>query len=114
MNSTPPATSGAEQPPPDGSVGAPEVAAEGVVAALRPKPHPGAVPHPDGAPSLVGGLHIVAPPSYSTAPRARSWCACGRDHTATGRAAVLRLALDHAQHRDTCPHHHPTERSNAA
>ncbi|MDT0417816.1 hypothetical protein RM574_20240 [Streptomyces sp. DSM 41982] len=61
----------------------------------------------------VGALHIVAPPNGTT-PSARSWCACGRERTATGTAAVLVLIAQHAAHRGTCPHHTPDDAGRAA
>ncbi|WP_043254659.1 hypothetical protein [Streptomyces sp. Tu6071] len=76
--------------------GEPEGAArKGVVVALRPKPRP------TGQRYQVGGLHVIAPPRRT--PRARSWCVCGRDRTATGTAAVLALVAEHTDHRTTCP-----------
>ncbi|MGW6403453.1 hypothetical protein [Streptomyces sp. NPDC055134] len=36
-------------------------------------------------------------------PSAHSWCSCGRERQAIGRAAVLSLVAAHNEHRDTCP-----------
>ncbi|MFF0290337.1 hypothetical protein [Streptomyces sp. NPDC005262] len=62
----------------------------------------------------VRWLHIVAPPSYSTTPSARSWCACGFDRKATGRAGVLALIEAHTDHPAQCPLLGNTEGSKAA
>ncbi|MFG2131511.1 hypothetical protein ACGFNV_27340 [Streptomyces sp. NPDC048751] len=45
----------------------------------------------------------MAPPDWSVTPSARSWCLCGYDRHAVGRAAVARLVADHAEHRTACP-----------
>ncbi|MFC9613908.1 hypothetical protein [Streptomyces sp. NPDC056938] len=71
--------------------------AEGVPIAVRPDPQTN-----DGyRPRAV--LHIVAPPDWRVTPTAHSWCSCGRDRQAIGRAAVLSLVAAHNEHRDTCP-----------
>ncbi|MFB7163157.1 hypothetical protein [Streptomyces sp. NPDC056242] len=71
--------------------------AEGVPIAVRPDPQTN-----DGyRPRAV--LHIVAPPDWHVTPSAHSWCSCGRERTAIGRAAVLSLVTAHNEHRDTCP-----------
>ncbi|MFI8787135.1 hypothetical protein [Streptomyces sp. NPDC055105] len=71
--------------------------AEGVPIAVRPDPQTN-----DGyRPRAV--LHIVAPPDWHVTPSAHSWCSCGRERTAIGRAAVLSLVAAHNEHRDTCP-----------
>ncbi|MEU8488425.1 hypothetical protein [Streptomyces sp. NPDC048641] len=71
--------------------------AEGVPIAVRPDPQTN-----DGyRPRAV--LHIVAPPDWSVTPSAHSWCSCGRERTAIGRAAVPGLVAAHNEHRDTCP-----------
>ncbi|MFB6822216.1 hypothetical protein ACFCXA_11570 [Streptomyces virginiae] len=44
----------------------------------------------------------MAPPSYGAAASVRSWCSCGRDLFAAGRARALALIADHAQHRTVC------------
>lgn len=62
----------------------------------------------------VRWLHIVAPPSYSATPSARSWCACGYDRKATGRAGVLALIKAHTDHPEQCPLLGNTEGSKAA
>ncbi|MFC8258373.1 hypothetical protein ACFUNF_12260 [Streptomyces sp. NPDC057291] len=62
----------------------------------------------------VRWLHIVAPPSYSATPSARSWCACGFDRKATGRAGVLALIEAHTDHPEYCPLLGNTEGSKAA
>ncbi|MEU6659596.1 hypothetical protein [Streptomyces sp. NPDC046821] len=78
-------------------VGDREGVAEGVPIAVRPDPQPN-----DGyQPRAV--LHVVAPPDWRVTPTAHSWCSCGRDRQAVGRAAVLSLVAAHNEHRDTCP-----------
>lgn len=59
-------------------------------------------------------LHVSAPTSWRRAAVARSWCACGRDRKATGKAAVLRLIDAHTAHRDFCPLRTRDQRRNAA
>ncbi|MGW5850501.1 hypothetical protein ACWFQ8_21565 [Streptomyces sp. NPDC055254] len=80
---------------PDGS-GAPKVVAEGVPSSVRPDPHA------DDGRRPVAWLHIVAPPSHGASPSVRSWCSCGRDLFAAGRARALALIADHAEHREAC------------
>ncbi|MCX4800610.1 hypothetical protein OG594_02795 [Streptomyces sp. NBC_01214] len=87
----------AKQPPTQQLAGAPKVVAEGVPSSVRPDPHA------DDGRRPVAWLHIVAPPSYSASPSARSWCSCGRDIFAAGRARALALIADHEQHRIVCP-----------
>ncbi|WP_327235965.1 hypothetical protein OG349_20435 [Streptomyces sp. NBC_01317] len=95
--STPTGPSLAEAAPTHHGAGAPKVVAEGVPTSVPPAPR-------HAAPlRVVGELTIRAP--YRATPTARSWCACGRDLTATGQADVLALVEDHAAHRDACPHH---------
>ncbi|MCX5439606.1 hypothetical protein OHO83_17445 [Streptomyces sp. NBC_00569] len=78
-------------------VGDREGVAEGVPIAVRPDPQMN-----DGyRPRAV--LHIVAPPDWRVTPSAHSWCSCGRERTAIGRAAVLSLVAAHNEHRATCP-----------
>ncbi|WP_433341262.1 hypothetical protein [Streptomyces sp. CA-253872] len=104
---TPPTDEDATPAAPATAVGEPEGAArKGVVVALRPKPHPTGQRYP------VGGLHIIAPPRRT--PRARSWCVCGRDRTATGTPAVLALVAEHTQHRTTCRRLNPATEGRAA
>jgi hypothetical protein len=52
---------------------------------------------------VVASLHVVCPPSFSAIPFARSWCMCGRDRVAKGRAGVLALVAAHEEHRELCP-----------
>lgn len=85
-------------------VGATVAARKGVLSAVRSVPQP--VP--------VRWLHIVAPPSFSTMPSARSWCRCGYDRTAQGRAGVLALIEAHTHHPEHCPQSHHLEGSKAA
>ncbi|WP_330828828.1 hypothetical protein [Streptomyces sp. BE230] len=59
-------------------------------------------------------LQIVAPPSFSAAPSARSWCRCGYDRTARGRAGVLTLIEAHTHHPEHCPQSSDAEGSKAA
>ncbi|MCX5083400.1 hypothetical protein [Streptomyces sp. NBC_00401] len=78
-------------------VGDREGVAVGVPIAVRPDPQTN-----DGyRPRAV--LHVVAPPDWRVTPSAYSWCSCGRERTAIGRAAVLSLVAAHDEHRDTCP-----------
>ncbi|MCX5305063.1 hypothetical protein OG304_16565 [Streptomyces sp. NBC_00160] len=76
--------------------GALKVVAEGVLSAVRPD-----LNWDDGR-RPVAWLHIVAPPSYGASPSVRSWCSCGRDMFAAGRARALALIADHEQHRTVC------------
>ncbi|MFC8020534.1 hypothetical protein [[Kitasatospora] papulosa] len=48
-------------------------------------------------------LHVVAPPSFTAIPSARSWCRCGYERTAKGRAGVLALVEAHNAHPEHCP-----------
>ncbi len=84
--------------------GARVAARKGVLSAVRPDPQP--VP--------VRWLHIVAPPSFSAMPSARSWCRCGYDRTARGRAGVLALSEAHTRHPEHCPQSSYAEGSKAA
>ncbi|MEU8677329.1 hypothetical protein [Streptomyces sp. NPDC048560] len=59
-------------------------------------------------------LHIVAPPSFSATPSARSWCRCGYVRTAQGRAGVLALIEAHTRHPEHCHLSDPAEGSKAA
>ncbi|WP_272261584.1 hypothetical protein [Streptomyces xanthophaeus] len=90
---------------PDGS-SALKVVAEGVPSSVRPDPHS------DDGRRPVAWLHIVAPPAYGASPSVRSWCSCGHDIFAAGRARTLALIADHAQHRTSCPR--LTQRREAA
>ncbi|MER7204723.1 hypothetical protein [Streptomyces sp. CB01635] len=78
-------------------VGVRKGVAEGVPIAVCPDPQTN-----DGyRPRAV--LHVVAPPDWRVTPSAHSWCSCGHERTAIGRAAVLSLVAAHNEHRDTCP-----------
>ncbi|MGW3633692.1 hypothetical protein ACWD7F_26635 [Streptomyces sp. NPDC005122] len=77
-------------------MGEPKGVAEGVPIAVRPEPR-----RDDGR-RPVAWLYIVAPPSWGVTPSARSWCACGYERQAIGRAAVLQLIAAHGEHRTTC------------
>ncbi|MGW1547295.1 hypothetical protein [Streptomyces sp. NPDC002346] len=79
---------------------------------VRPDPH--ATTDPDQPRHPVRWLHIVAPPSYDATPSARSWCQCGYDRTARGRAGVLALIEAHTNHPEHCPLLYTTEGSKAA
>ncbi|MCX4771164.1 hypothetical protein [Streptomyces sp. NBC_01285] len=79
-------------------------ARKGVLSAVRPDPQP--VP--------VRWLHVVAQPSFSATPSARSWCRCGYDRTARGRAGVLALIEAHTHHPEHCPQSSDAEGSKAA
>lgn len=82
-------------PAPDGG-GALRVVAEGVPSAVCPD-----LNWDDGR-RPVAWLHITAPPSYGASPSVRSWCSCGRDLFAAGRARALALVADHEQHLTSC------------
>ncbi|MET7658372.1 hypothetical protein ABZT45_27990 [Streptomyces sp. NPDC005356] len=71
--------------------------AEGVPIAVRPDPQTSHGYRPRAV------LHVVAPPDWRVTPSAHSWCSCGRERQAVGRAAVLSLVTAHNEHRDTCP-----------
>ncbi|MFI2298269.1 hypothetical protein ACH5AL_05390 [Actinacidiphila glaucinigra] len=89
--------------------GAPKVVArEGVLSVLRPDPSAG-----DGR-TPVAWLTVSAPTSWRRVATARSWCACGFDRKATGKADVLRLIDTHTAHRDVCPLRTETVRRKAA
>lgn len=98
----------APQPVDTTAVGEPKGAAEGVPIAVRPDPR-----RDDGR-RPVAWLHIVAPPSWSVTPSARSWCTCGYERQAIGRAAVLQLIAAHEEHRTSCPLLTPTLEGRAA
>lgn len=85
-------------------VGATVAARKGVLSAVRSVPQPVA----------VRWLQIVAPPSFSAMPSARSWCRCGYDRTAQGRAGVLALIEAHTHHPEHCPQSHHAKGSKAA
>jgi hypothetical protein len=101
--------------PADSTTGrsAPEVVArQGVQSARRPDPHPAA--GPDDTQVVVARLHVIAPRYRTDQPKARSWCACGRDETAVGIRPVQALVTAHTAHREHCPLHNPHERRTAA
>lgn len=87
----------AGQAAPRTAVGARKGVAEGVRTAL------GSDPRPNDGRRIVAGLHITAPPDWRITPYGRSWCQCGHDEHAIGRAAVARLVEVHAEHRQNCP-----------
>ncbi|MFD8219474.1 hypothetical protein ACFV2U_38750 [Streptomyces sp. NPDC059697] len=99
---------GAMRRPPRPSVGEPKGVAEGVPIAVRSDPHPGDGRRP------VAWLRIVAPPSWSVTPSARSWCTCGYERQAIGRAAVLQLIAAHGEHRTACPLLNPSSEGRTA
>ncbi|MFG2861565.1 hypothetical protein [Streptomyces sioyaensis] len=80
--------------PPDS--GAPKVAAEGVLSAVRPDPQQG-----DGR-DPIAWLHITAP-GRGVIPTATSICECGRNSSAVGQRKVLALIEKHTAHRGECP-----------
>lgn len=88
--------------------GGPKVAAEGVLSALRPDPPP------DCGRTPIAWLTVSAPTSWRRAAVARSWCACGHDRKATGKADVLHLIDAHTAHPDVCPLRARNERRKAA
>jgi hypothetical protein len=84
----PTGTPAAEPAPTASGGGAPKVAAEGVLSAVRPDQQPG-----DGRCPLAW-LHITAP-GRGVIPTATSQCACGRDRSVVGRGKVHELIADH-------------------
>ncbi|WP_405797710.1 hypothetical protein [Streptomyces sp. NBC_01506] len=56
-----------------------------------------------GRTEVVGWLRVVAPPDWSAKVSGQSWCRCGYDRTAIGRAAVQQLVEAHTDHRAHCP-----------
>ncbi|EMF57296.1 hypothetical protein SBD_1458 [Streptomyces bottropensis ATCC 25435] len=62
----------------------------------------------------VAWLRITAPPSWGVTPSARSWCTCGYERRAIGRAAVLQLVAAHSEHRNACPLLNPVSEGRAA
>ncbi|MFE2118466.1 hypothetical protein ACFXAY_34405 [Streptomyces microflavus] len=86
----------------------PKGAAEGVPIAVRFDPR-----RDDGR-RPVAWLHITAPPSWSVTPSARSWCICGYERQAIGRATVLQLIAAHGEHRTSCPLLNPASEGRAA
>ncbi|WP_405693965.1 hypothetical protein [Streptomyces sp. NBC_01185] len=67
---------------------------------VRPDQHP---PTESGPRQAARWLHVVAPPSFTGIPSARSWCRCGHERTAKGRAGVLALVEAHNTHPEHCP-----------
>ncbi|MEV4993131.1 hypothetical protein [Streptomyces niveus] len=67
-----------------------------------------------GRTEVVGWLRIVAPPTWAAKVSGHSWCRCGYDRTAIGRAAVQQLVQNHTEHRDHCPLLVPAEGRVAA
>ena len=111
LKSLTPTTTGprlAELASPRADLGDPKGVAEGVPTAVRPDPHG------DDGRRPVAWLHIVAPPSWGVTPSARSWCTCGYERHAIGRAAVLQLIAAHGEHRTACPLLNPTSEGKAA
>ncbi len=119
MNTTPrprlksltPTTTGprpAEPAAPQADLGEPKGVAAGVPTAVRPDPL-----RDDGR-RPVAWLHITAPPSWGVTPAARSWCTCGYERQAIGRAAVLQLVAAHGEHRTVCPLLNPMSEGRAA
>lgn len=108
ITTTPDHPQDAAQPVDDPAVGEPKGVAEGVPLAVRPDPSK------DDGRRPVAWLHIVAPASWSVTPSARSWCTCGFERKAIGRAAVLQLVTAHAEHRITCPLLNPKSEGRTA
>ncbi|MCX4905574.1 hypothetical protein [Streptomyces sp. NBC_00878] len=98
----------APQPVDSTVVGEPKGVAVGVPIAVRPDPR-----RDDGR-RPVAWLRIVAPPSWGVTPSARSWCTCGYERQAIGRAAVLQLVAAHGEHRTACPLLNATSEGRAA
>jgi hypothetical protein len=92
---------------PRATVGAPKDAArQGVRTACSTDPHS------DDGRRPIAWLHVVGP--RGATPTATSWCACGRDRSAVGKARVLALVDAHTAHRTVCPLRHPQEGRAAA
>lgn len=95
-----------EQPspaePPRGPYGrgAPKVVAKGVRPAVLPDPH---TPTDREPRRVVAVLHIIAPPYWDAIPSGRSWCECGYQRHAVGRANTEQLILAHKRHQSACP-----------
>ncbi|MDJ0346272.1 hypothetical protein [Streptomyces sp. PH10-H1] len=85
---------------PSGS-GAPKVVAEGVRTAVVPDPHTPT----DSDPRLrvVAVLHVIAPSDRKAIASGRSWCECGYQRQAVGRANTEQLILAHKRHQAACP-----------
>ncbi|MFI8989406.1 hypothetical protein ACIG63_31145 [Streptomyces antimycoticus] len=60
----------------------------------------------------IAWLHITAP--RGAVPTAHSWCACGHDRSAVGKARALALIADHEAHKNACPLRTPQEGRTAA
>ncbi|MFJ5109351.1 hypothetical protein ACIQAD_01645 [Streptomyces sp. NPDC088551] len=98
----------ATQATPRETVGARESVAEGVRTAIGSDPQTADGRRP------VAWLRITAPPSWQVTPSGHSWCVCGHDQRAIGRAAVVLLVQVHAEHRAVCLLLNPLEGSAAA
>lgn len=81
--------------------GAPKVVAEGVRTAVVPDPHTPTGRDPRRR--MVAVLHIIAPPYWKAIPSGRSWCECGYQRLAVGRANTEQLILTHKRHQAACP-----------
>ncbi|MFC5027778.1 hypothetical protein ACQFX6_16910 [Streptomyces sp. DSM 41987] len=101
ITTTPNQPSHAEPAPAPSGGGAPKVVAEGVRTAVVPDPH--TPTNQDSRRRVVAVLHIVAPPYWDAVPSGRSWCACGYQRQAAGRAATEQLILAHKRHQAACP-----------
>ncbi|WP_405767410.1 hypothetical protein OHU34_19220 [Streptomyces sp. NBC_00080] len=108
ITTTPAGPYAAPQPGDTTAVGEPQGVAVGVPIAVRSDPR-----RDDGR-RPVAWLHITAPPSWSVTPSAHSWCTCGYERHAIGRAAVLQLTSAHDEHRTSCPLLNPTSEGRAA
>lgn len=98
------ALDGAPDAPPASPHAGRAVVAQESSAAGRPSKPVRRNPHtPTGRTEVVGWLRIVAPPDWSAKVCGQSWCRCGYDRTAIGRAAVQQLVQDHTDHREHCP-----------
>ncbi|MFF7204245.1 hypothetical protein [Streptomyces sp. NPDC008141] len=108
ITTTPTDLPAAPQPVDTAAVGEPKGVAEGVPTSVRIDPC-----RDDGR-RPVAWLHVVAPPSWSVTPSARSCCTCGYERQAIGRAAVLQLVAAHGEHRTSCPLLNPALEGRAA
>ncbi|MCZ4122495.1 hypothetical protein [Streptomyces sp. H39-S7] len=80
--------------------GAAKVVAEGVRSAVVPDPH---TCTGQDARRVVAVLRIIAPPYWDAIPSGWSWCECGYQRQAVGRANTEQLILAHKRHQAACP-----------
>ncbi|MGW7598055.1 hypothetical protein [Streptomyces antimycoticus] len=93
-------------PAPDGRSAPEVVGREAALSAVRSDREQGDGRYP------IAWLHITAP--RGAVPTAHSWCACGHDRSAVGKARALALIADHEAHKTACPLRTPQEGRTAA